>query len=158
MAEPIEETDDDNGGLSITRYAIIVAGGLVIVIALIFIAGLGLAIFADPETTVPRVGLIRDIFIIILSLEAILIILALTGLILQVARLIGLLQTEIKPILKNTQETVETAKGTAQFVSRNVVRPIIGLSGFLVGLRAFLREIGGIRRAIRKERTGEGNG
>jgi hypothetical protein len=153
MVEYSAETErEKDEGVSFTKYALIAAGVLVLLIVVIFLTGLGLAIFADPHHTAPRIGLMRDIFIIILSLEVILIIIALTALILQVARLVGLLQTEIRPILKNTRDTVETAKGTAQFVSKNVTQPLISLAGIMAALGVFIREIAGIRRAIRRER------
>jgi hypothetical protein len=156
MAEARSQTEDKKGGMNFTRYTIIAAGALILLIVLIFLTGLGLAIFTDPHETAPRIGLMRDIFIIILSLEVILIVIALAALIFQVARLIGLLQTEIKPILTDTRETVQAAKGTAQFVGKNVTQPLISLAGFLAALGAFLRELGGIRRAIRRQRKGPG--
>lgn len=146
----------DDSGMSFARYALIAAGGLIGLIVLVFLGGVGLAVFTDPQQTAPRIGLLRDVFIIILSLQFILIIIALAALILQIARLVGLLSTEVKPILKDTQETLETAKGTAQFVGKNVAGPLIKLKAFLAGFGVLLREMWGIRRAVRRTRK-EGN-
>jgi hypothetical protein len=55
------------------------------------------------------------------------------------------------PILKNTQETVKSAKGTVEFVGHNLTEPVIRLNGFLAGISILLRELLGIRRAIRHE-------
>ena len=78
---------------------------------------------------------IRDIAIIIIALETIVIGALLGILIWQVWRLVKLLQTEIKPIIQNTQETVNTVKGTATFMSDNVVNPVVKTSSRIVGAR-----------------------
>lgn len=128
-----------------------IAFGVVALIVLIFIFGLLLALLTNVEATAPRIQIIRDIFIIILALQGILIVLALVVLIMQVARLVNLLQNEVMPILQNTQETVNTARGTVEFVGSNLTEPIVRAGGFLAGTRVLLREVGGIRRAIRQE-------
>lgn len=142
---------------TLKRMVMIVAGVLGGLIVLLFILGLLLALFSDVDATAPRVQIVRDIFIIIMALEFILIVLALAVLIMQTARLINLLQNEIKPILENTQDTVNSAKGTVEFVSTNVTRPIVRASGFVAGTSVLLRELGGIRRAIRHNGKGQHN-
>ena len=77
---------------------------------------------------------IRDIFIILLALESLVIGLALVVLMIQIARLTNLLQHEIKPILENTNETVNTVRSTAIFVSENLVDPVIKLNGYIAGI------------------------
>ncbi|TVR19094.1 MAG: hypothetical protein EA396_13945 [Anaerolineaceae bacterium] len=143
------EKDEENDGFS--RWMMWFAGGLAASIFVVLIIGFLLSLTSPAEATVTRIGIIRDIFIILIALEFLLIILALTVLILQIARLIAMLRDEIKPIIGDTRDTVDTAKGTAKFVGQNVTRPVIGLSAFMAGVLAFTRELGGIRRAIRKE-------
>lgn len=75
-----------------------------------------------------RTAIIRDIFIIFLALESLLIGLTLVILIVQLARLINLLQNEIKPILDSTNETVSTMRGTVTFLSDNLTEPVVKLS------------------------------
>jgi len=53
-----------------------------------------------------------------MALEGVLIVLGLAVLVVQVMRLIVMVQHGIKPVIENAQETIEIAKGTAQFVSR----------------------------------------
>ncbi len=60
---------------------------------------------------------IRDIFIIFMAFESILIGAALVILAIQLAVLINLLQNEIKPILDTTTEAINTIRGTANFMS-----------------------------------------
>ena len=141
--------DADGGGLGFKTYLVLGIGGLLLVMVLVLLIGGGISLIGDPEVTAVRVGMIRDVFIILIALEFIMVIVALAILIMQVVRLIAMLRDEIKPILENTRETVDTAKGTAQFVGKNVTRPVISTSAFLAGALTFMREIGGIRRAIR---------
>ncbi len=89
---------------------------------------------ANLETT----SHIRDIFIIFMAFESIVIGVALVVLIVQISTLINLLQNEVKPILNSTKETVDTLKGTSQFLSENLVEPVIKLNGYLAGMKHFL--------------------
>ncbi len=133
----------------------IAGGALIGVILLVFASGVLLALLTNAEQTAPRIQIIRDIFLIILSLQGILIVVALAVLVLQIARLINLLQNEIKPILENTQETLTTAKGTVEFVSKNVAEPVVYVNGFLAGVLVLFRELFGLRRALRRRGDNE---
>ena len=119
---------------------------LFIVIALIV---LGLIVFGiillatAPATTTARV---RDIFIIFMALESLILGVGLIILIVQLATLINLLQNEIKPILDSTNETVSTLKGTTQFLSNNMVEPIMKLNEYLAGFKKFFEIIRPNRR------------
>ena len=81
---------------------------------------------------------LRDIFIIFMALEFLVIGVALIILMVQLAILINLLQNEIKPILYSTNETVNTLRGTATFISNNLSEPIIKLNEYMAGFRKLL--------------------
>lgn len=81
-----------------------------------------------------NVGKIRDIFIIFMALESLIIGIVLVILIIQLAVLINLIQNEIKPILQATNETVSTLKGTTAFISDNLAEPVIKLNEYMAGL------------------------
>jgi hypothetical protein len=85
-------------------------------------------------TGAESVGKIRDIFIIFMALESLIIGVVLVILIVQLAVLINLIQNEIKPILTATNETVNTLKGTTTFISNNLAEPVIKLNEYLAGL------------------------
>jgi uncharacterized protein YoxC len=70
-----------------------------------------------------------------MAFESIVIGVALVILVVQISTLINLLQNEVKPILKSTKETVDTLKGTTQFLSTNLVEPVIKLNGYLAGMK-----------------------
>ncbi|MAS33581.1 MAG: hypothetical protein CL610_06215 [Anaerolineaceae bacterium] len=139
-----------------SRVTMIVAIVLIALILLIFVAGLLLAVATDVTQTAPRVQMVRDVFIIILAFQSILIVGALAVLIVQIARLINLLQNEVMPILQNTQETITTARTTVEFVGNNLTEPVMRLNGFLAALSVLLREVFGIRRALRRGETNNG--
>lgn len=67
----------------------------------------------------------RDIAIIIIALQSIIIGVLLAVLIWQVWRLVKIVQTEIRPIIEDTQATINTVRGTATFMSDAVVDPVI---------------------------------
>lgn len=68
---------------------------------------------------------IRDIAIIIIAIQSIVIGLLIAVLIWQIWRLVKIIQTEVMPIIEDTKSTVNTVRGTAEFVSHNVVDPVI---------------------------------
>lgn len=116
----------------------------VIVGAVIVLVLLGVAIYflLQPATPTDR---IRDVFIIVVALESLVIGVALIVLVVQLASLINLLQNEVRPILKATSDTVNNLRGTAEFLGENVVEPVVKLNGYLAGLYRML-ELMGIKK------------
>jgi hypothetical protein len=116
------------------------------IIAVLFLAAVIIGIFylsgKDAETT----GRVRDIFIIVLALESLLIGAALVILVIQLAVLTNLVQNEIKPILTSAKDAASTLRGTSQFLSRRAVAPIISATSTLAGLRKLSSIIGFIRK------------
>ncbi len=90
----------------------------------------GLVFLLQPGTDTARV---RDVFIIFMALEFLLIGIVLIILIVQLARLTLLLQNEIKPILDSTSETANTLKGTTQFLSEHLVEPVLKMNQYMAG-------------------------
>ena len=78
---------------------------------------------------------VRDIFIILMAVESMVIGFALIILVVQLASLTNLLQNEIKPILKSTSETINTLKGTTAFLSDNLATPVIKVNSQLAGFK-----------------------
>jgi len=119
------------------RTAVIAASiaGVVLIVILI----LAVYILLQPGTPTERW---RDIFIIMVSLESLVIGIALVVLLIQMASLINLLQNEVRPILEATSETVNNLRGTAEFLGESVVEPVIKLNGYLASLRRVLELLG----------------
>ena len=82
---------------------------------------------------------IRDIAIVVLALESIVIGVVLVLMLWQVRSLTKLLQEEIKPVLDSMRETVGTVKGTTALVSETIVTPAVKIGGFFAGARRALQ-------------------
>ncbi len=82
---------------------------------------------------------VRDLAIVLLAVESLVIGIVLIILILEVRSLARLLRNEIKPILDSADETVRTVRGTTTFVSDTFVSPVIRISSFATGVARALR-------------------
>ena len=136
LPSPVEEAAQREAERRQRTIAITAVIFLVLLLAGIVAAVIGLL---QPNTPTDK---IRDIFIIFMALESLLIGVALIVLIVQFASLINLLQNEVRPILDATNETVNHLRGTAEFLGENVVEPVIKLNGYLAGLQRMLELIG----------------
>jgi hypothetical protein len=123
----------------------ILTWSIVGVVAILAMLGTAIYFLLRPQTDVATVGKIRDVFIIVMALESLLIGAALIVLMVQISSLINLLQNEVRPILQSTTETVNNLRGTAEFLGENVVQPVIKLNGYLAGLQRVI-ELMGIKR------------
>lgn len=130
---------------SLRQQRQIVAVGAVLLVLILAAIVTAIYLLVRPETPAEQVGRIRDIFLIFMALESLLIGAALIVLIVQVASLINLMQNEVRPILHATSETVNTLRGTAEFLGENVVQPVIKLNSYLAGLQRVL-ELMGLKR------------
>lgn len=126
----------------------------IIILAAVFVflllAGIVVSVYflAQPATDTAK---IRDIFIIFMALETLLIGIALVILMVQLARLINLLNNEIKPIMQTTQETIGHLRGTTVFLSNNLVEPVVKLNEYLAGLSQLLSIVGLAKKGNRNK-------
>jgi hypothetical protein len=67
---------------------------------------------------------------------------ALIVLIVQLSSLVNLLQNEVRPMLEATNETINTLRGTTEFLGENLVEPVIKLNSYLAGLKRLLDMVG----------------
>jgi hypothetical protein len=119
------------------RQAMIIGGIVALVVVGLLITSL--VYLLNPSLSDDAmVARIRDVFIIFMAFESLLIGGVLVILIVQLARLTNLLQNEIKPILDSTNETVSTLRGTTQFVSEHLSEPIIKLNEYVAALQKLL--------------------
>lgn len=84
----------------------------------------------------------RDVAIIVLCIESLIIGGLLIVLVLQLRHLIHLLQEELRPILASLQETVGTVRGTTTIVSDYVVTPVARLASLWEGIREGAEALG----------------
>lgn len=92
----------------------------------------------------------RDVAIIVLCIESLIIGGLLIVLVLQIQHLIRLLREELQPILASLQETAGTVRGTTTIVSDYVVTPVARLASLWEGIREGAEAFG--RRSPRVRR------
>jgi hypothetical protein len=85
------------------------------------------------------VAFVRDLAIILLAIESLVIGIVLIVLIWEVRNLTKLLREQVKPILDSADETVRTVRGTTTFVSKTVVNPVVQVSSIAAGVLQALR-------------------
>ena len=139
-SEITQESEPETSNSLKSKMVWIFLAGLIILGALI--TGMVFLSRSDIATT----SHIRDIFIIVLALEALIIGAALVILVVQLALLINLLQNEIKPILETTRRTVNTLKGTSNFLSKHAIKPVMRVSSLAAGFRKLVEIIGIIKK------------
>jgi hypothetical protein len=123
-----------------TRTVIITVSAIAVVVLALLITTIYFLL--RPETPTDEVGRIRDVFIIVVGLETLIIGVALVVLLIQLASLINLLQNEIRPIIQAANETVNTLRGTAEFLSKNAVEPVVKLNSYLASIQRVLELMG----------------
>lgn len=136
---PFDESQNTPTPEEIKRNKRFLYGGTVGFIIILATLIVSIYFLLQPTTDTAR---LRDIFIIFLAVESLLLGLALVVLIVQLARLINLLQNEIKPILDSTTETVSTLRGTTTFLSNNLVEPVLKLNEYLASFKKLFKLIG----------------
>ena len=85
------------------------------------------------------IAFVRDLAIVLLAIESLVIGVMLIVLILEVKALAKLLREQIKPILDSADETVRTVRGSTVFVSENLITPMVRVSSFAAGVMQALR-------------------
>lgn len=128
-----EHTDAAKSNTAKTR--VLVAFAIILVLALI--VGVVLAVISMVQNPA-QTETIRDIVIIFMAVEALVIGLVLILLIVQIARLTDLLRNEVKPILDSTNETLGTLRGTTRFLSDNLVKPVVKVNSSMAAVRRAL--------------------
>lgn len=116
-----------------------------IVMGVVFLVALIASIYflAQPGTDTAR---IRDIMIIFMAFEMMILGVSMVILMIQLATLINLLQNDVKPILDATNETANTLRGTAIFLSENLSEPVIKMNEYAASFVRLIELFGLVRR------------
>jgi len=96
------------------------------------------------------VVIVRDVAIIVLAFESLVVGFLLILLMIQMRRLAKLLQEEVKPILDSANETASTVRGTASFVSEAFVSPLIRAASLISGADRAIKAV--MRRRSKRGR------
>jgi hypothetical protein len=84
------------------------------------------------------VGCVRDVAIIALVLETMVVTLLLLAMTILLTGLVQLIQDRLLPVLESSLRTMKTVEGTTTFVSDTIAAPIIGLASVGASLRGTL--------------------
>lgn len=139
LALPAAPTPESQPAEELRRQRAILIGVIVAAIILIILIIVSIWFLLQPSTDTAK---IKDVFIIFMALQSLFLGIILVVLIIQLARLINLLQNDIKPILDSTNETVSTLRGTTIFLSENVVEPVIKMNEYFAGIMKALAVLG----------------
>jgi hypothetical protein len=139
-----EKTDRPRRKSRLRRRLFLYGGILLLVLAA---SAVGL-IFLSRDEAQTRAA--RDIFLILLALEFMVVGVALTVLVIQLARLILLVEMEIRPMLENANETLDALRGTTLFLSETLVEPVMRLQSSLAGIQRVLEVLGLSRKPVRR--------
>jgi hypothetical protein len=140
-SEEVEQLPESTGMTPEQKRAVI---GVVIAFIILLVLIIATTVYLLQPTT--NTAKIRDVFIIFMALQSILTGMTLVILMIQLARLTNLLQNEIKPILDSTNETMNNLRGTTNFLSDNLVEPVIKLNEYTAGLSQLLQALGLVKK------------
>jgi len=125
---------------------------IIVVLLIVVLIGVSIYYLLQPSTDTER---IRNIFIIFIALVSLLIGLTFVVLMVQLARFINLLNNEVQPILESTDETVSNLRGTTEFLSNNLVEPVIKMNEYVSAILQLFQTIG-LARKTPKSTTKKG--
>ncbi len=132
---PLERDESAAPGMT-SRQRWLILGAVAVGLVLL---GLIVATVAWLSSNPAQTETFRDIVIIFMAVESLLIGLVLIILVVQLSRLTALIQNEVKPILDSTNETIRTVRGTTTFLSENLVSPVIRINSSVAGIRRALK-------------------
>lgn len=129
------------------RKALFIGVGILAVVLLVGLVVAAIWLVNNPT----QAASVRDVFIIFMALEFLFIGTALVVLIVQIAVLTNMLRHEIKPILESTNETVNTVRGTALFLSDALVEPVMQLNSYAAALAKVVEVFGAVGSFMRRK-------
>lgn len=119
-----------------TAYVII---GVIVLILLGLALAAGILYLAANYSA--EIEAVRDVFIIALALESCVFGVVLMLMLIMLIRLVNTVEFEIKPILEQTNETIGTVRGTTNFVSKNLIDPVVKTKSYVAGVRQGFRAL-----------------
>jgi uncharacterized integral membrane protein len=126
-------------------------GGCVLVIGLLLLATWWAV---QPQNQDYTRGL-RDVAIIFLAFLSIVIGGLMVALLYQITMLTLMMRGEIKPLLESINETLNTVRGTAAFMSDNIVEPTIKAASAFAGVQRVFESLAGIRSSVNPKQRKE---
>ncbi|HSR46462.1 MAG TPA: hypothetical protein VLL77_00600 [Anaerolineales bacterium] len=134
----LEPEDEATESSDARRTLGIVVAGIVALLLLVGLVAAIVVLVRNPDTA----EALRDVVIVLIGAQTVITGVAVIVLLVQMARLTALLQNEVRPMLEATNETLNTLRGTSEFLSDRVVRPVVRANGAMAALRRALELVG----------------
>jgi len=138
-----QSTNDDSEQI---QTIAIIAGVSIAIVGILLIA-LAVILALNADTADAGVEVVRDVLIIALALEFVIIGAAVIVFLIQAARFVNLLMNEISPLIDATSETVNTLRGTAVFLSKNLAEPVVQGNAAVRGIAKVVGDVEAVRKA-----------
>lgn len=116
---------------------------LTVGVLLVVVVGLFILLYVLGGANQAPLERTRDIAVVFLALSGILVVVLLGALVGVSVWLALLLKDKIIPLLEELTETAARLRGTTEFVSEEVVGPIISAYGTVAGIRAMIKTVTG---------------
>ncbi len=130
-----------SAGLGASRKPAIIAGAVILVILTAFVV-LGVLLFNHPTATTK----LRDIFIILLGVESMLIGLLMIALLTAIAYvalklydLTQFVENELRPMLDRADDVMRTVHSRTVFIADTAVKPVIEVVSYLSAVRSIIK-------------------
>lgn len=130
-AEMASSNKNTQAGMNAEQKKILIISSL---IAIILLVGFTFGVYWLLQSTTD-IEKYRDLFIIALTIEVFLLGTSAFVLVIQITRLINLIQNEVQPVLTAANETINTLRGTAFFLSDNLIKPVVKVNSYIAALK-----------------------
>jgi hypothetical protein len=138
---PKESSAEVSAGLGASRKPAIIAAVVALVILVALIA-VGVYLFFNP----PVAAVLRDIFIILLGIQTmiigLLLIVAVVAIIYVALKMYDLTQfveNELRPIIRRADDAIRTVHSRTVFISDTAVKPVIEVMSFTSALKSIIK-------------------
>jgi hypothetical protein len=116
---------------------------LAILILALIVAGIGFGLYQLGGADQAPLERLRDIIIIFLAFQLLLVTIILAGIAAGLVFLILVLKDQVIPLLTELTETARRLRGTTEFMTEEAVKPIITAAGKAAKVRAMMRTVTG---------------
>jgi hypothetical protein len=115
----------------------------------LIVVGIGYGLYQLGGAEQAPLERLRDIVIIFLAFQLLLVTIVLAGIVAGLVFLIIVLKDQVIPLLTELTETARRLRGTTEFMTEEAVKPIITAAGQAAKLRAMVRTVTGQDRKRR---------
>ena len=136
-----EEPAKLSAGLGSSRKPAIIGGVVIVVILAVFVV-IGVLLFNNPDAT----SRLRDIFIILLGIETMLIcvlmlllLIALVYVALKMYDLTQFVEDEVRPMLNRADDAIRTVHSRTVFIADTAVKPVVDVMSYIAAVKSVIR-------------------